>query len=125
MSDPMYFPSDEYPGHQPELPFRSNLLRSFFSQLDEEVAHVEGRARHWQQEAETLQRELSLKQHEELQAGQRMIGDALGSLFGTPSVSSITPAAAIAFSRIRHMKSLEEIHAFIDELGEKVVTELK
>ncbi len=104
--------------------FRSDTLNTVFGELDDHVYMLEDRLTFWRKEAERLQRELSLKQHEELQAGQRMIGNTLLAMFSAPTAESLTPAAAIAFRKLREMQTLEEVHAYIDEMGRGIIEEL-
>ncbi len=113
----------DFPVNQNQL-FRSATLTNLFSDLDDQVCMLEDGLRFWRKEAERLQRELSLKQHEELQAGQRMIGNTLLAMFSAPTAESLTPAAAIAFRKLRDMQTLEEVHAYIDEMGRGIVEEL-
>ncbi len=54
-----------------------------------------------------------------------MIAGGLMACIGQPSIKSVSPAAVTMLSRIRSMKTLKEIHAYVEEFMTQAKSELE
>ena len=106
--------------------FGSKTLARNFSRLDEDIFMLEENVRFYKLQADNWKKEYDALFSQQLQSGQQMIANTfLASMGLAPAVSQISPAAGIMLRTIRDMQSIEEVHAYLDEVFKKLSIELK
>jgi hypothetical protein len=100
---------------QQEPGFKSDLMWS----MDNAIAGMEQQIRDLKAERNQLKDEVHRLTMEDFHRSQKefnsFIGNALLACIGQPSPQSIGAAGITMLSRIRDMKTIKQVHAYVDE----------
>lgn len=108
---------------------RNDILKSaLMRDLDSTLHDMERNARELAAENRELRKEVRALEHAAFLKDQdhfnKMIAGGLLACIGQPSVESVGPAAVTMLARIREMRTIEEVHLYVEEFMESAKREL-
>lgn len=98
---------------------KSNGMSQFLYGMDGKFFRLEEEVKFLKEENKKLNNELCENVNRQLKEGQDTMGNALLAMLAPPSIDVMNPAGAIILMKIREMKSIKEVHQYIDSIKEK------
>ena len=109
----------------PPIILRSRGLNNALLDLDDYILSLEENVEGLIKERDELRKEIGDKISQDFKDSQQMMVSTLLACIGTPPVESLGTVGATLLARIRDMKTIEEVHEFINETFDEMKTEMK
>ncbi len=104
----------------------SRTVSNILFDLDGQCESMEKYIRKLEKENEELNKQISKRVFEDMDAGQKMIGETLKAILSVPDdMSSLGTVGATVVRKIYDMKTIEQVKSYCEELFSKGRKQLK
>lgn len=99
---------------------KSKTLDRFMRNLDNHLTGMEETIDALEVDRDKWRGDFMALQHQQLEAGNKMIANSLLACIDTPPLDAFSPASAIVICKIREMNNIQQVHEYIDTIKEKI-----
>jgi hypothetical protein len=105
------------------ITLRSKTLLSSLYRLDNQIYSMEEEIIDLKERLKESEKRYSLEIDRQIKDGQATMGNVLSAILSRPPISSIGPVGATIMAKIHSMKTIEEVHEYIEAFQEDEITQ--